>query len=367
MNLFFFRRQRAERFAQLLDNAYGGARHPDACFTADQELNDLMGVGDRLRRIDVDAQADPEFRTDLRAMLMATIERDGIGASAVEPDATRQFARRPAATASMLAWLPLRSRRARGAVVVGLAVSALALASMSALSGDAKPGDALYGVKRSGEQAQVALSSSQLSRGQLYLDFARTRLNEAAAGRGDVVAILADMDGETRQGVRLITATAVERRDPASLDPIDVFAAGQRHTIAGMLATLTGTPRTRTVASLQLLDQITQRVATLRTSLNCGDLSGSPVDELGPVPGGCAIQNPSASGVYGAPTGSSPARNDATQAPASGLGVTTSGTTPRGITVTRPAAQTPATSAPQPSQPADDGLLDRIARMLGVG
>jgi hypothetical protein len=361
VNLSFFHRQRAERFAQLLDDS-SGARRQDTRSTDDEELTGLADVGRRLSRINVDTQADPEFRTDLRAMLMATIEREGIGASAYEPDVTPEPAHRPSTAASALAWIPIRSRRARGAVVVGLAVGALAVSGISAMSGAAKPGDALYGMKRSGERAQVALSSSQLGRGQLYLEFAKSRMNEAATGRGDVVVLLAEMDDQTRQGVRLLTTAAVERRDPASLDTVDTFVVEQRHTIAGMLEAVAGGARARTIGSLQLLDQITKRVDGLRASLSCGDIASTPADDLGPVPGGCVTQNPSNSSVYRVPTDGSPARDGGGAAPATGAPGAASGST----AVTHRATPASTASAPQHGQPSNDSLLDRIARLLGM-
>src|SRR5207245_7569974 len=94
-------------------------------------------------------------------------------------------------------------KRARGAVLVGLAAGTLALSGMSAASGNAMPGDPLYGVKRSTESARLALAGSDISRGQLYLEFARNRLAEAQAigpnGAG-LSGMLDDMDAETRDG-----------------------------------------------------------------------------------------------------------------------------------------------------------------------
>jgi hypothetical protein len=368
VNVPFFHRRRAERFAQLLDES-GGARRHQVRSMDDQPLTDLVDVSDRLGRIDFGVQADPEFRTGLRAMLMATIEREGIGADAVEFGVNPEPVRRPVGAGSKLAWIPLQSRRARGAVVVGLAVGTLAIAGMSAMSGDTKPGDALYGMKRSAERAQLALSSSQLGRGQLYLEFAKTRINEAATGRGDVAGLLAEMDDETRQGVRLLTTAAVDRRDPTSLEPIDTFVAGQRHTMAGMLEALTGDARTRTIGSLQLLDDVKTRVDGLRQSLNCGDVTSSMTDDLGPVPSGCLTREPSPDSTTPAPADGSSARNRVTPAPGTGARVTSSTSIPTttatfyGGTATVQATPASPTVGQQPTA----GLLDRIAHLLGAG
>ncbi len=64
----------------------------------------------------------------------------------------------------------------------------MAVSGISAASENASPGDALYGVKRSTERAQLAMAGSDVTRGQLSLDFAQTRLTEAAAMPGDTDA-----------------------------------------------------------------------------------------------------------------------------------------------------------------------------------
>src|SRR4029453_12157422 len=122
-----------------------------------------------------------------------------------------------------------RRIRARGAIVIGVAAGAMAISGISAASENAEPGDALYGVKRSTEKAQLAMAGSDVTRGQLSLDFARTRLAEAAAMPGDNAAIsgvLTDMDADTRQGVKLLTGAAVAGEDTAPLTRVDGFVAG---------------------------------------------------------------------------------------------------------------------------------------------
>jgi Domain of unknown function (DUF5667) len=308
VNTSVFHRRRAERLAQLLDEA-GGARRHHVRSRTDQNLAALTEVGRRLARIDIGVRADPEFRDGLRAMLIATIEREGLGATAASAEETAPLTahrRRPADAAgrsgSQTTWIPIRGRRARGAVVVGLAVGTLAVSGMSAASGDAIPGDALYGMKRSTEGAQLALAGSQVGRGQLYLEFAKTRMNEAAALRGDapgLAGVLDDMDAETRQGVKSLTTAAVDRHDPAALDVISAFTADQRRTMLGMLGALSGTARGRTLTSLGLLDDIQRRVEGLRAGLRCGDVANDASDELGPLPRRCSAQGPANSPTGG--------------------------------------------------------------------
>src|SRR4029450_7474125 len=125
-----------------------------------------------------------------------------------------------------------RRIRARGAIVIGVAAGAMAVSGISAASENASPGDALYGVKRSTERAQLAMAGSDVTRGQLSLDFARTRLTEAAAlaGTGAFAGVLNDMDADTRQGVKLLTESAVARKDPAPLNRVVGFVAAQEQT-----------------------------------------------------------------------------------------------------------------------------------------
>jgi hypothetical protein len=380
VNTSVFSRQRAERFAQLLDEA-GGARRHHVRSKTDHDLTDLVDVSHRLGRIDFGVQVDPEFKDGLRAMLMATIEREGIGATAVDAEPTVPVGGTRRRSAGSISWLPVRSRRARGAVVIGLAVGTLAISGISAASGDAMPGDTLYGMKRTGEKAQLAMAGSPVSRGQLYLDFAKTRVNEASAATGDVpglAGLLDEMDNETREGVKLLHTSAVDRRDAAALDAVDAFSGQQRQTLTGMLESTSGNARNRTIGSLQLLDAIKRRTEGLRGTLRCGDFTGMGVDELGPRPGRCAAQGqlqPSTVGGANGATSTQPGGAAATGGgTATGTGsATTSNTTAPGTSgggqpANRPGATVSsptAPSTPEDSTHPDESLIDKIGHLLG--
>ncbi|MGN9766677.1 DUF5667 domain-containing protein [Micromonospora sp. SD12] len=285
MDSNLFSRRRAERFAQLLDEANGGRRH-HVRSRADDQLTALVAVGRRLAVAPPAVQVDPEFRTGLRAMLLATAEREGIGAPA-EPSSRRSA---DAGRNRLLPAVTARRARARGAILVGVAAGAVALSGISAASENAVPGDALYGMKRSTERAQLALASSDVSRGQLFLDFARTRLAEAAALRGDedgFSAVLDDMDADTRQGVRLLTTAAAQRSDPAALDAINSFLTGQRRAVGGLLDDAGRADRDRTRRSLALLDAARKRSDALRAAIACGLPAPAGSDALGPAPASC--------------------------------------------------------------------------------
>ncbi|MFJ8580404.1 DUF5667 domain-containing protein [Micromonospora sp. NPDC093277] len=285
MDRDLFSRRRAERFAQLLDEANGGRRH-HVRSRSDDELAALVAVSRRLSADPPAVEVDTEFRTGLRAMLVATAEREGAGAPA-------QPATAQAGTGTRGSLLPAatgRRVRARGAILVGVAAGAIALSGISAASENALPGDALYGMKRSTERAQLALASSDVSRGQLFLDFARTRLDEAATVRADRVGfstVLDDMDADTRQGVRLLTTVAVQRADVTGLNAIDAFVTGQRRAVTGLLDRVDHVERDRTHRSLDLLDDVGRRADGIRAALACGLPAPVASDALGPAPDIC--------------------------------------------------------------------------------
>ncbi|MGI5524119.1 DUF5667 domain-containing protein [Micromonospora sp. CA-259024] len=288
MDNILFSRRRAERFAQLLDEANGARRH-HVRSRVDGQLAPLVAVGQRLSVDPPAVEVDPDFRTGLRAMLLATAEREGLGTT---PAVSEPAATRPATTARgrLLPAVTARRARARGAILVGIAAGAIAVSGISAASENAVPGDALYGMKRSTERAQLALASSDISRGQLFLDFARTRLGEAAELRGDRIgysAVLDDMDADTRQGVRLLTAAAVQRAEAASLDTLNTFVASQRRAVSGLLDGSTRVDRERTQRSLLLLDSIRDRSDALRAAIGCGLPAPTASDALGPDPSAC--------------------------------------------------------------------------------
>ncbi|WP_020493594.1 DUF5667 domain-containing protein [Salinispora mooreana] len=285
----FVSRRRAERFAQLLDEASGGRRH-HVRSRVDKKLTDLVAVGQQLGDAAPTVEVSTEFRTGLRAMLLATAEREGLGrpAPAVTTDRTEH---RPAANRSfLLPAVSARRARARGAILIGIATGAVAVSGISTASENAVPGDALYGMKRSTERAQLALTGSDHSRGQLFLDFARTRLSEAAQLRGDRVGysgVLDDMDADTRQGVRLLTTAAVQDSDLTALDVVNTFVATQRTAVNELLADGTRADRDRTQRSLALLDDALRRSDALRAAIGCGLPAPSGSDNLGPTPASC--------------------------------------------------------------------------------
>ncbi len=350
-NISLFDRGRAERFAQLLDEANGGRRHHTRS-RLDGQLTELVTVGQQLRTVALPGVPEANFKRDLRAQLIATAERDGIGVTA-RTDVEDQRAAAP-----WTARTPGRVR-ARGAIVIGIAAGTLALSGVSVASGEAIPGDALYGVKRQTEKAQLALAGSDLSRGRLYLEFARTRLSEAHAVRADATGFgsaLTDMDSDTTQGIRMLITSAMARRDTSALDAVDRFVADQRMLVGQLLDGGT-TDRDKVTGSLALLDRIEKRSAAARTALACGaGTNGS--DKLGAVPGTCAnaVSQPNRPEQQREPQPSKesgkPEANGGPSAPVASAAPSAS------------ASPTPAPDGPT-EQTQDEGLLDELGRILG--
>jgi hypothetical protein len=374
MSASIFSRRRSERFAQLIEAGGGRRQHArtHARSGLDDDLGELVSVSRRVRELPLTVQAHPEFREGLRAMLMATIDREGIGVTSMRPEVETMPSRQTGLLGS-------RRTRTRTAVIAGVAAGTLALSGMSAASGSAIPGDPLYGVKRSTERAQLALAGSAASRGSLNLEFARTRLDEAAAFRADLTrltAVFDDMDTETRTAVHLLTTAAVTDRDGTALDAVDSFAASQRLGITTLRDSLAGAARTRADGSLALIDAVQRRSSALRGILPCGAAATGTTDVLGPVPTArCRVPGQSAPQGAGTPSKALPGTG------ANGAAASVSGqnaarpalTGGAGGTVSQPtvapsASGSAGASAPPGQQPGltdGGGLLDGVGSLLG--
>ena len=285
MSFDFLDRRSAERFAELLDETNGGRRH-HARGQADDHLAELVAIGHSLSAARPGASVDPEFKMGLRAMLLATAERDGIGATATatepEPDVAEPVRKLFGRTS--------RRIRARGAIVISVAAGAMAVSGISAASENAAPGDALYGVKRSTERAQLAMAGSDVTRGQLSLTFARNRLAEAASMDGAdrrFAGALDDMDADTKQGVKLLHSAAVTRRQSTDLAAVDSFVDSQRRVLTPALDDLSANNAERAQKSVNLLDAVERRADNLREGLACSTVTQTRTDALGPELDAC--------------------------------------------------------------------------------
>jgi hypothetical protein len=286
-------RQRAERFARLLDVGHESREHPS------QLTNDEVGLatlGRRLATIEAPGKVGAEFRTNLRAMLVAAAERAGQEQTEVLPapapapvGAGARFSAGLARARTLLGSSPeARRARTRGAIIAAVAASAIAVSGISTASESSVPGDALYVMKRSTERAALALAGTDVSKGELHLEFARARLGEAAAVRDDPAAfarLLAESDQETVAGVALLTAAAAKSAHAAPLDTVAGFLDRQRPALNRLDGTMSDGERI--ASSLALLERVRGRIEELRTTLPCGPGAAGPSDDLGPKPAGC--------------------------------------------------------------------------------
>jgi len=270
-----FDKGQAERFAEVLDEPDGGTRRRSHTRAEDQ-LTQLVSLGDKLGGVRVPGPT-ADFRADLRAQLLATAEREGIGVTAVDPEPAAQ---------------PRRRSRTRIVIIAGVAAGALAVSGITMASGDANPGDPLYSAKRATEKAQLVLAASDLSRGRLYLELARTRLGEAHAVRSDLDTFghaMVDMDADIVDGIRLLATSAMAHKDPTALDLVDRFIDDQRYLVDQLTGVAGADAQTKVGTSMALLDTVAARSHALRAALACHAAPSSTIDSLGPLPQPCPV------------------------------------------------------------------------------
>ena len=266
-------RHHVERFAELLDEA-GRRRHRRV--DIDVDLVPLVETAQRVATVP-EPEPSTEFRDGLRTLLMATIAREGIGASEAAKAAL------VAQTQPIRQLSAARPGRARVAVIVGVAIGALALSGVSLASTDSLPGDALYSVKRSSEQAQLVLAGSDANRGHLHLEFAQSRLVEARQVDGGALSkVLAAMDDEAIEGSKLLFTSAMQNREASSIDAVLAFVTQQRSDLLRLVA---DRPQAdgKLRSSLELLGQVEERANLLRAAL-LGACTAATFDRLGPSP-----------------------------------------------------------------------------------
>ncbi|WNI17131.1 DUF5667 domain-containing protein [Actinacidiphila sp. ITFR-21] len=232
----------------------------------------------------------------------------------------------------------LSRRLAVGGLTVGVAAGAFG--GVAAASTNALPGDHLYGLKRGMEDLKLDMAGGDASRGEVYLDMAATRMQEARRlmdrGRsgqlddesvGEVRKALSGMHQEASEGHRLLTQAY---RDDGSLQPIELlnsFSRSQRQGWSDLRGKL---PSQLTDVSEQVTSvfaAIDQEVAPLQSLLPRPKDSGAPSTSQD---GG----GDPASGGAGTPTGTDPASPPAT-APASGT------PDPNGTATPSPSVATP--------------------------
>ncbi|MDQ8708158.1 DUF5667 domain-containing protein [Streptomyces sp. LHD-70] len=195
-------------------------------------------------------ELDPEVKVVQRAQLMAAMEamlQEGTaaGGDGVSPSVPEQRAGKGAHRASPLRKLRPRSRLSKGIAAGGLTVgvAAGAFSGVAAASSDALPGDHLYGLKRGMEDLKLGMADDDSARGELYLNQASTRLQEARRlmERGRVGALdheslsevrhtLSGMRNDASEGHRLLHAAYERNGSIAPIQALNSFSQAHRDT-----------------------------------------------------------------------------------------------------------------------------------------
>lgn len=234
----------------------------------------------------------PAFREALRTRLMAVAAVQGVGSTAPSPSPVR----------SAVSWRYRAATVGAGVMATVVAAGGVAVASSRAL-----PGDPFYSVKRTTEGLQLRVADGSHEQGTRHLEFAATRMREVRAlvlGReADPAAVatsvvspdveqrvdasLADMDVDTRTGLRLLTGAFRDSRATAPLEELSRFAAAQGEGLLTVLPALTGTARVQAQESLSLVQGVGAEADELLMLVDCTAVCDpAQVAPVAPAPGG---------------------------------------------------------------------------------
>ena len=197
-------------------------------------------------------------------------------------------------------------RRRLTAGLTTVAVAAAALAVLFLIAAGAGPGDRLYGVKRGGEQTELALTAWR--RGALLLHLAGTRLAEvdglARARTPDAALMLATlktMDAETADAASWFESRALESHSAVPLDQLSHWTTGQSTGLTTLRAQVPTTVAPAVDHSLALLATTSSRVDVVRARL--APAVQAPAGGKTGSGGGTTIAPPSAPSVGGGGSG----------------------------------------------------------------
>jgi hypothetical protein len=231
--------RRADAFAQTLENQ-------SLQETAAEQLPDpdgLMSLANGLGALPR-PELDPEVKVVQRAQLVAAMEAlFAEGGTTAGPQVPEQRTGRGAHRATALRKLRPRSRWSKGLAAGGLTVgvAAGAFSGVAAASSSALPGDSLYGLKRGMEDLKLGMADSNADRGEIYLDQASTRLQEARrlmerdrAGTldheqlGEVRRALTGMKHDATEGHRLLHEAYTRNGALGPIQTLSSFAQSHR-------------------------------------------------------------------------------------------------------------------------------------------
>ncbi|MFI5768768.1 DUF5667 domain-containing protein [Streptomyces sp. NPDC051658] len=236
--------RRANAFAQALEEqslrGAAAAQPEESAEPADH--GPLLALANGLGEVPR-PELDPEVKVVQRAQLVAAMEamltEGGASAGPTVPEQRAKGAHR----ASPLRKLRPRSRWTKGLAAGGLTVgvAAGAFGGVAAASSDALPGDSLYGLKRGMEDIHLGMASGDADRGEVYLDQASTRLNEARrlmerarSGAldheqlGEVRRTLNGMTHDAGEGHRLLHSAYQQNGAIGPIQTLDSFSRSHR-------------------------------------------------------------------------------------------------------------------------------------------
>ncbi len=269
----------------------------------DPALAPLLAVAAGLQGVPL--AANPDFRDSLRQRLLA------VAAVAPAPVAV------PSPVDRAKVWVSgWRVQKAISGLAASMAV-VVGLSGVSVAASRSVPGDALYGMKRSAEGVQLALSRNDVNRGKRYLQHAETRLDEIAKlVHTDLVAApsapsdgtitvafggtrsehvseaLRLMDGETRHGTRLLFDAYTNDRDDDVLVAVREFTERQRANLGAVLDRMPTAAHADAEASIALVASLNLRATQLLSVGTCGDACAAP-KPVAPTPGETPVAAPS--------------------------------------------------------------------------
>ncbi len=290
-------------------------RRTDPAHSRDPRIRAVVA---QLAELQVTAVPDAQFRSELRAQLVAIaprivaesrtaeVERPGQHQAGIETKAPAAVPAKHADARGRRIRIPIM--RPLRIVTAVLAVFALLLGGAVWMSRKALPGDSLYGLKRAGEQVELSLAGSDRERAQDRLDFARTRVDEVrdlwsrststALGRGPNAAgapsaqsvaliddTLASADSDVTAAAQLLNSDAVRTHSATPLQTMTQWAPGQLARLRAIAAALPqGALRSRAASSTDLVAAAATRSAQLRSRVDCSCMRGARADKLGPLP-----------------------------------------------------------------------------------
>ncbi|MFI5807836.1 DUF5667 domain-containing protein [Streptomyces sp. NPDC051561] len=203
--------RRANAFAQALEDQElrgTAAEQPEGTAGAAERPADqgaLLSLATGLGGLPA-PEMDPEVKVVQRAQLVAAMEAmllEGTAGAPAGPQVPEPRTGRGAHRARALRKLRPRSRWTKGLAAGGLTVgvAAGAFGGVAAASSNALPGDSLYGLKRGMEDLKLTMAGDESDRGQIYLDQASTRLQEARRlmDRGKAADLDHEQLGEVRR------------------------------------------------------------------------------------------------------------------------------------------------------------------------